>query len=59
MAEEPEKDTVSVTTTISKELHKKLLEEAEEGDRNISQQVKRIIRLHYENQDAREPMPTS
>jgi hypothetical protein len=46
--EKKEPETVSVTFSVPVELHKLLLEEAEAEDRNLSQQVKRIIRLYYE-----------
>lgn len=49
---EQSKDNVSVTFTLPKALHEKLLAEAESEDRNISQQVKRIVRLYYEQQFA-------
>ena len=43
-----EKDVVSVSCTLPKELFEKVEAEAEDQDRTISQQIKRIVRLYYE-----------
>lgn len=47
--EAPPKDQVNVSFSCPKELFDKLSKEAEDEDRNISQQVRRIVRLHYED----------
>ena len=43
-----QKDTQNVSFSLPKDLFEKLSKEAEEEDRNISQQVRRIVRLYYE-----------
>lgn len=49
ITEPAQKDSVNVSFQCPKELYEKLSKEAEDEDRNISQQVRRIVRKYYED----------